>query len=289
MRLSAASRAVSIRIGTSSEAPRIDLAKSKPDSPGIITSRMSRSKLRLLQLGARVRRRLRGGDAIALAGEEARQQIADAAVVVDDQQMRRVVRERVGQHCQFLACHVRPAFGALGARDQPQHALAIVGVDHGGEEAARRLMRVGPEFAEGAVDALGLQAGELERQRLALRRHVEQALAAVLRALLLHHVALVDQLLEHAAERLLGDVEDVEQVGDLHAGIAVDEMQHPVMGAAEAELGEHLVGVADEIAVGEEQQLDDVPDRLRRRRPGTLGAGRRLRRQSWRSYLCQPC
>ena len=108
----------------------------------------------------------------------------------------------------------------------------------------------------------GLQAGKLERQRLAFRRHIEQALAAVLRAFLLHHVALVDQLLEHAAERLLGDVEDVEQVGDLHAGIAVDEMQHAVMGAAEAELGQHLVGVADEIAIGEEQQLDDVPDRL---------------------------
>ena len=49
MRLSAASRAVSIRIGTLDE-PRSDLAKSKPDSPGIITSRMSRSKLRPLSL-----------------------------------------------------------------------------------------------------------------------------------------------------------------------------------------------------------------------------------------------
>ena len=63
----------------------------------------------------------------------------------------------------------------------------------------------------------GLQAGELERQRLALRRHEQEPLAAVLRAFLLHHVALIDQLLEHAAERLLGDVEDLEQVGDLHA------------------------------------------------------------------------
>ena len=118
------------------------------------------------------------------------------------------------------------------------------------------------------------KAGKLERQRLAFRRHVEQALAAVLRALLLHHVALVDELLEHAAERLLGDVEDVEQVGNLHAGIAVDEMQHPVMGAAEAELVQHLVGIADEIAIGEEQKLDDVPDRLGRR--GRRAGGRTL-------------
>ncbi len=90
MRLSAASRAVSIRIGTLDE-PRSDLAKSKPFSPGIITSRMSRSKLKPVELGARVGRGLGRGHAVALAGKKARQQVADAAVVVDHQQMRRIV------------------------------------------------------------------------------------------------------------------------------------------------------------------------------------------------------
>ena len=50
-------------------------------------------------------------------------------------------------------------------------------------------------------------------------------------------------------------------------GIAVDEMQHPVMGAPEAELGQHLVRLAHEIAVGKEQQLDQVPDSARPRAP----------------------
>ena len=100
---------------------------------------------------------------------------------------------------------------------------------------------------------------------------VEQALAAVVRALLLHDVALVDQLLEHAAERLLGDLQHVEQLGDLHAGMAVDEVQHAVVRAAEAELGQDVVGIADEVAIGEEQELDEVPDRLGR----TAGAGSR--------------
>src|SRR5665811_2594057 len=86
----------------------------------------------------------------------------------------------------------------------------------------------GTELGEGAVDALRLQAGELERQGLALRRHIQETLPPVLRAFFLHYEALIDQLLEHAAERLFGDVEDLQQVGDLHAGIAVDEMQHPV-------------------------------------------------------------
>src|SRR5664279_5854321 len=79
----------------------------------------------------------------------------------------------------------------VGARDQMQHAVAIVAVDHGGEKAARRLMRAGPEFGEGTLDARGLQRGKLERQRLAFGRYIKQSLAAVLRALLLHHEALI--------------------------------------------------------------------------------------------------
>src|ERR1700688_1662454 len=43
------------------------------------------------QFGAGVARAGCGGDAIALAAQEARQQVADAAVVVDQQKMRRVV------------------------------------------------------------------------------------------------------------------------------------------------------------------------------------------------------
>ena len=41
-----------------------------------------------------------------------------------------------------------------------------------------------------------------------------------------------------------------------HAGIAADEMQHPVMGPAKAELLQDRVGIGHEIPVGEEQQLD---------------------------------
>jgi hypothetical protein len=36
-------------------------------------------------------------------------------------------------------------------------------------------------------------------------------------------------------------------------------MQHPVMGAAEPESLQHVIGITDEIPVGEEQQLDNVP------------------------------
>ena len=48
------------------------------------------------ELGARIGGGLRGGDAIALGEQEARQQVADAPVVVDHQQMRGVVGESGG-------------------------------------------------------------------------------------------------------------------------------------------------------------------------------------------------
>ena len=144
----------------------------------------------------------------------------------------------------------------------------------------------GPSSRQRARDAHRLQPGELHRQRLAFGRDVEQALPAVVRALLLHHVALVDELLEHATERLLGDLQDVEQLRDLHAGIAVDEMQHAVVGAPEAELRQHVVGIADEVAIGEEQELDDVPDRLVRHVPRGLAGGTTDRLQA--GQLGQP-
>ena len=121
---------------------------------------------------------------------------------------------------------------------------------------------------ERAVDAVGLQPGELRHQRLALRGGVKKALPAVVVAGLLHDIAFVEQLLEHPAERLLGDAQHVQQIGDLEAGIAVDEMHHPVMGPAEPERLQLMVGVADEIAIGEEQQLDDVPAQIAGAGPG---------------------
>jgi hypothetical protein len=39
-------------------------------------------------------------------------------------------------------------------------------------------------------------------------------------------------------------------------------MQHPVMRPAEPESLQLVVGVADEIPVGEEQQLNDIPTQI---------------------------
>ncbi len=104
-----------------------------------------------------------------------------------------------------------------------------------------------------------MQSGQLHRQRFTLRRDKEQPLAAIIRARPLLDIALVDQLLEDAAERLLGDLEDIQEFRDLHSGIAIDEMQDPVVRAAKPELLEHFVRIADEIPIGEEQKFDNIP------------------------------
>ena len=87
------------------------------------------------------------------------------------------------------------------------------------------------------------------------------------------------QLLQHPVEALLGDLQDVEKLGDVRPGLAVDEVQHAVMRPPEAVVGEDPVGVADEVAIGEEQQLDEVVGRLLgERRAGALP--RRMRRRA---------
>ena len=85
-----------------------------------------------------------GGDAIAFAGQEARQQIADAPVVVDQKQMRRVVgrvrrasRSGRGDRCCIcLSATITPLASAADSKDRFQHLVGIVAIDHRAQELA---------------------------------------------------------------------------------------------------------------------------------------------------------
>src|SRR6185369_13201633 len=178
----------------------------------------------------------------------------------------------------------RPA-RAIRPGNEAQHALAAFLVDHRGEEGARCLMRVRPEAGERARDALGLQPGEFHRELLALRRNEEKAMAAVVRPFLLHHIALIDELLEHPSERLLGDAQGLQEVGDLHARIAIDEMQHAVVRPPEAEFLQDVIRIRDKVPVGKEQKLDQIPDRLALGRPRNIRGGRRARAGLRKNYV----
>ena len=72
----------------------------------------------------------------------------------------------------------------------------------------------------------------------ALRRRVKVALPSVGGACAALDEALLDELLEDPVQALLGDPQDVEQLGDGEAGLAVDEMQHPMVRAPEAVVGQ---------------------------------------------------
>jgi hypothetical protein len=52
---------------------------------------------------------------------------------------------------------------------------------------------------------------------------------------------------------LLGDPQYVQEIGDLEARVAVDEVQYAVMRASKPESLQFVIGVADEITIGEEQ------------------------------------
>src|SRR3981081_43469 len=77
------------------------------------------------QFGARVNGARRRGDAIAFAAEKARQQVADAAVVVDQQQMRGVVGrlQRRSHGCPGDVGCVGPCAGSPLA---PCHSLVFL-------------------------------------------------------------------------------------------------------------------------------------------------------------------
>ena len=166
-------------------------------------------ELQAVQLGARFDRGFGGGDAVALAVKIARQQIANAPVVVDDEQMRSVVGRACGGGAVEPACQPsglaasaagRRARSSCSTSSRPPASIIAI--------RKRRAISCAPgrEIGERAGDALGLQAGELHGQRFALRRGIKKALAAVVFAFLLQHITLIHQLLENAAERLLGDV-----------------------------------------------------------------------------------
>ena len=137
------------------------------------------------ELGARVHGVVRRGDAIALGKQEARQQIADAPVVVDHEQMRRIVgkRDRGSGH-DPSAQRARRARSARAMKRSTSSRLpsSIIAA----RKARADLMRARAEAGERARDAFGLQAGKLHGELFALRRDVKQAVAAIVRPLLLH-------------------------------------------------------------------------------------------------------
>src|SRR5207302_977329 len=126
------------------------------------------------------------------------------------------------------------------AADDPQHDLA---------EAVDRL-RAG--LAIGPGDARPLILRQLALELDALGRELEQALAAVALAGALRNEALPDELAQDAAQALLRDLQNAEQLRHRHFRMPPDELDDTMMGASKAVACKNGVGLGGEVAVGVE-------------------------------------
>src|SRR5690606_38318279 len=84
---------------------------------------------------------------------------------------------------------------------------------------------------------------------------LEEPSAAVGLAGALGDEALLDELREDAREALLRYLEDAEELRDGEPGMTADEIDDAVMRPPEAVLGQHLVRLGGEVAVGDVREL----------------------------------
>src|SRR5216683_5580513 len=188
MRLCASTRAVSMMIGTFEDA-RKSRARLKPVSPGIMTSRISRSKLSPPSLA----RASAAVSAVVTRKPSAnRKRSKRSRIRRSSSTTRRCGAASDGAESARAMVRLDPrsaaqAPDAVGARDQAQHGLALLGLDHGRKKSPHGLMGAG-RVAERAQDPLGLQLRQPHGKRLALGRDEEQAQPKIVLEGLLQHV-----------------------------------------------------------------------------------------------------
>ena len=131
--------------------------------------------------------------------------------------------------------------------DDPQHNLA------------EALHSPRPGLPVGVGDPSPLRLRQHSFEIAPLCRQFEETLAAIVRAGLLQDELLPNQLAEDAAQALLGDAQDRQELADGHPRVSSDEMNDAVMGAAKTVSRQDRVGLGGEITIREKQQLDPLP------------------------------
>ena len=151
----------------------------------------------------------------------ARQQIANATVVVHHKNVGGVVvgavaamgldgcRHDLSRFSLVAVFGIGWRCGHYGGDFGP-----IFGIDHGLEKTAERRLGAGAGRLKRIGQAHHLGRGEAFGQGAAALGGEQETFPAIGGAGLLRDVALIDQLLEHAGEALLGDVEQFQQVRD---------------------------------------------------------------------------
>ena len=120
----------------------------------------------------------------------------------------------------------------------------------------------------GDRNALRLNIEQADRQFGAFRRQMQPAFAAVGDWAFLQNITFVDKLLEDARQTLLGDAQEVQQIGDAEPRVPIDEMQNTVVGASETDLVQDCIRFTRKIAIGKKEQLHHLDKSVRRRAAG---------------------
>jgi hypothetical protein len=143
-----------------------------------------------------------------------------------------------------------------------------------------------PETLHGPRSSLAVSVGDprpLRLRQLSLEiaplwRQFEETLPPVMRTGLLQDEALPYQLAEDAAQALLGDAQDCQELADGHLRVSSDKVDDAVMGAAKTVPREDRIGLGGEITIGKKQQLDPLPHLF-------LGDDRRMSRQIYVRHI----
>ena len=147
----------------------------------------------------------------------------------------------------------------LGRRGALKTAPVVLVGDDLEQHPAKTLYRLRPGSAIGVGDAGALRLRQLTLELTSLQREVEKPLPPVPGTRSSDDEPLPHELAENAAQALLGDAKNAEQLADRHLWVASDEMDDAMMGAPEIVPREDRVGLCREIAIGKEQQLDPLP------------------------------
>ena len=165
------------------------------------------------------------GDAESIVTEVFAQQITQAPIVVDDQDMRRVVRQHSPVGSFFL-------FSPFPCR--LLKALAILIVRHDAEQdLAKPIDRRNSRRRIGSGNPLALVFRQAFFQHFPLFGQTQQPLSSIAGSLRLLDKALTNELAEDAVQALFGDFQDVEKGRYGQTRVAADEINGTVVGAPE--------------------------------------------------------
>src|SRR5688572_29330589 len=103
------------------------------------------------------------------------------------------------------------------------HAVAVFRADQMRENIAVMAIGIRPRLLQGPADAGDLRRHQALPECFPLFGEEKQPVAAVAGALPLIDISLADQILQHPSKTLLGNAEDIEQLGDGHAGVTPGE------------------------------------------------------------------